>query len=320
VSGYRAPWWLPGGNAQTLYAALLARTGTPPAYSRRRWETPDGDFVDVDWIDGPGGSPFVMIFHGLEGGSTSHYARTLAWEIARVGWRGAVPHFRSCSGEPNRLPRAYHSGDSDEIAWMVAQFRREAHAGPLAAVGVSLGGNALLKWLGLAGGSARPLLACAVCVSAPLDLCVAGERLGRGFNRLYTRAFLATLKRKSAEKARRFPGVFDADAARVARTLREFDDAVTAPLHGFRDADHYWRSSSAKPLLRSIRVPTLLLNARNDPFLPGGVLPGPDEVSICVERDFPATGGHVGFVNGAIPGGFGWFRQRIMSFIRAHVS
>jgi predicted alpha/beta-fold hydrolase len=182
-----------------------------------------------------------------------------------------------------------------------------------------LGGNALLKWLGEAAESAARTVRCAACVSAPVDLCVAGDCLGRGFNRLYTRAFLATLKAKSAEKAHRFPGAFDARAAQRSRTLREFDDAVTAPLHGFRDARHYWTSSSAKPWLASIRVPTLLLNARNDPFLPGAALPGGDEVSLCVELDFPDTGGHVGFVSGAFPGGFEWFRQRIMAFIGAHV-
>ena len=314
---YRAPWWLPGGNLQTLYAALLTRTGPAPAFSRERWETPDGDFVDVDWVPGPHSAPLVVLFHGLEGGSGSHYVRTLAAEVSRLGWRCAAPHFRGCSGVANRLARAYHSGDSAEVGWMIRRFAERAGDGPLAAVGVSLGGNAMLKWLGERGAAAP--VRCAVAVSAPLDLPASGNCLGSGFNRVYTRAFLATLKRKSAEKARRFPGLFDAEAARRSRTLREFDDAVTAPLHGFRDAEHYWNNSSAKPWLASIGVPTLLLNARNDPFLPAAALPDAQQVSSSVEREFPAEGGHVGFVSGRFPGDFAWFRERIISFIREHL-
>jgi uncharacterized protein len=315
---YRAPWWLPGGNLQTLYAALLTHTGAPPRFSRSRWDTPDGDFVDVDCIDGPEDAPIIVVFHGLEGGSRSHYARALAAELTRVGWRGAVPHFRGCSGEPNRLARAYHSGDSAEIGWMLSRFRERAGTAPLAAVGISLGGNAMLKWLGEAGEKAARLVTCAAAISAPLDLAAAGDCLARGFNRVYSRAFLATLKKKSAEKALRFPGVFDAAAARRSRTLREFDNAVTAPLHGFRDTDHYWSDSSAKPWLRSIQVPTLLLNARNDPFMPAAALPSAHDVSPRVELDFPEEGGHAGFVSGPFPGDFGWFRDRIISFIRTH--
>jgi predicted alpha/beta-fold hydrolase len=317
---YRAPWWLPGGHAQTLYGALLAGSGPLPAYTRRRWNTPDGDFIDVDRIGGSARAPLLVLFHGLEGGSGSHYARALAAALAREGWRLAVPHFRGCSGEPNVLARAYHSGDSEEIGWMLDRFSVEAQGMPLAAVGISLGANALLKWLGEAGAAAPGRLCCAVAVSAPLDLMTSGDVLGRGFNRLYSRNFLVSLKRKAAHKAARFPGLFDAQAARRAASLREFDDCFTAPLHGFRDTDDYWSQASAKPWLRYVRVPTLVLNARNDPFLPAHALPERSQVSSSVELEFPGEGGHVGFVSGPFPGNFEWFGERIMSFVRGHAA
>jgi len=308
---YRAPWWLPGGDLQTLYAALIGRARA--RWARERWETPDGDFIDVDHLPGNPQAPLVVMFHGLEGGSSSHYAVALAQELGRLGWRGAVPHFRGCSGELNRLPRAYHSGDAAEIGWILRRFRAIAGTAPLFGCGVSLGGNALLKWLG-EDAQAKHLIMAAAAVSAPVDLMAAGDALGRGFNRVYTRAFLVTMKEKGARKLERFPGVFDAAALRRVRTLRDFDNIVTAPLHGFRDTDDYWTRASSKPGLARIEVPTLLLNARNDPFLPGGSLPRPQEVSPAVRCEFPEEGGHVGFVGGPFPGRLDWLPRRLTAF------
>ena len=308
---YRAPWWLPGGHLQTLYAALV---GHPRAdWKRERWDTPDGDFIDVDRCSGTADAPLVTLFHGLEGGSGSHYAGALARELARRGWRGAVAHFRGCSGEPNRLPRAYHSGDADEIGWILRRLRSEARAAPLFALGASLGGNALLKWLG-EDREAKAILAAAAAVSAPVDLMAAGDALGRGFNLVYTRAFLRTMKKKGEQKLERFPGLFDGQAMRRARTLREFDEAVTAPLHGFRGTDDYWTRASARPVLGRIDVPTLLLNARNDPFLPAAALPCAEEVSAFVRREFPEEGGHAAFVSGPFPGNLDWLPRRVTDF------
>ena len=203
MNGYRAPAWLPGGHLQTLYAALRPPPRTPLA--RERWETPDGDFIDVDFAGPPGATRMVVLFHGLEGSSASHYARAIAAHAAARGWRCALPHFRGCSGEPNRLPRAYHSGDSDEIDWILRRLR-SSHGQALFAAGVSLGGNALLKWLGERGAAAGAVVRRAVAVSAPIDLVAAGFTLDRGFNReLYTRAFLATMKRKALAKLRAIP-------------------------------------------------------------------------------------------------------------------
>ena len=310
-TAYRAPWWLPGGHLQTLYGAWVGRSRVD--WKRDRWDTPDGDFIDVDRPPGPPEGPLVALFHGLEGGSSSHYAGALARELERRAWRGVVPHFRGCSGEPNRLPRAYHSGDAGEIGWILRRLRAEARGAPLFAVGVSLGGNALLKWLG-EDGEAKHILAAAAAVSAPVDLMAAGDALGRGFNLVYTRAFLATMKKKSEEKLERFPGQFDGEAMRRARTLRDFDDVVTAPLHGFRDTDDYWTRASAKLVLGRIEVPTLVLNARNDPFLPEVALPGRSEVSDAVQLEFPSEGGHAAFVSGPFPGDIDWMPRRVTAF------
>ncbi len=238
---------MPGGNVQTIYAALAAPA--PRArYRRERWDTPDGDFVDVDWLDGradeaarvrgekssnvPAGAaasaPLVVLFHGLEGSSRSPYARAVMAGARARHWRGAVPHFRGCGGEPNRLPRAYHSGDSAEVDWVLRRFRAAAGAAPLFAIGVSLGGNVLLKWLGEHGAGARGVVAAAAAVSAPVDLTAAGQALERGFNLVYARHFLVTMKRKTAAKIARFPDLADAAAVVRSRTLREFDDLVTA--------------------------------------------------------------------------------------------
>ena len=310
---YRAPWWLPGGHAQTIYASLFTRLPSP-AVRRERWETPDGDFVDVDRVDGPRDAPLVALFHGLEGGTPSHYARATLAAARRRGWRAALPHFRGCGGEPNRLPRAYHSGDSGEIDWMLRRLAAEDTRAPLFAIGVSLGGNALLKWLGESGAAAGALVRAAASVSAPVDLTAAGDALGRGFNIVYARHFLATMKPKSAAKLARFPGLFDGARVARTRTLREFDDLVTAPLHGFRDVADYWLRASAKPWLATIAVPTLVLHAANDPFLPGEHLPRAGEVAPDVVLEVPATGGHVGFVSGRFPGHYEWLPRRILAF------
>jgi predicted alpha/beta-fold hydrolase len=320
-STYRAPHWLPGGNLQTIYAAMLGRLASARRQAplrRERWRSPDDDFIDVDWLDGPRDAPLVVLFHGLEGGAGSHYAVALLRQLALRGWRGAVAHFRGCSGEPNRLPRAYHSGDHDEIAWVLARFRDGAGHAPLHAAGVSLGGNALLKWLGQAGGAACALVDAAAAVSAPLDLMLSGDALGRGFNKVYSRMFLATLKRKGSAKLAVYPGLFDEATMLRARSLRDFDNVVTAPLHGFRDTDDYWTRASSKPGLLGVSVPTLVINARNDPFVPLAALPGPAEVSASVLLEYPDEGGHVGFVRGPFPGELDWLPLRLLSFFESH--
>lgn len=311
---YRAPAWLPGGHAQTIWPVV--RKPAPPAYRRERWETPDGDFIDVDWLAAPhdADAPLVVLFHGLEGGSASHYAGALMTALARHGWGGAVPHFRGCSGEPNRLPRAYHSGDSAEIDWVLRRMRALFPQRTLFASGVSLGGNALLKWAGEQEGAARDVVQAVAGVCAPLDLTAAGRALQQGFSLVYAKHFLGTLKANAGAKLARFPGLFDGARMHAARNLYEFDDAVTAPLHGFRDAGDYWRRASSKPWLGGIRLPALVLNALNDPFLPREALPAQQDVAADVTLEYPAGGGHVGFVAGKFPGHLDWLPLRLLAF------
>lgn len=308
MSAYQAPWWLPGGHLQTLYAAL----GPAPrvAFARERWETPDGDFVDIDWAGDARAGRLLVLFHGLEGSSRSHYARRIGALGAAAGWRVAVPHFRGCSGTLNRLPRAYHSGDSDELDWMLRRFAQSGAA--LHAAGVSLGGNVLLKWMGERGAAAASIVRRAAAISAPLDLAASGAALDRGFNRrTYTKAFLLTLKAKAYAKQALGQARFDEARLARARTLHDFDDVITAPLHGFRDADDYWARASSAPWLAHIAVPTLVLNARNDPFLPAAALErATRRASPHVLLESPRSGGHVGF-----PGRQDWLARRILDFL-----
>lgn len=315
IQAYRAPIWLPGGDLQTIWAAALARPRVD--YRRERWDLSDGDFIDLDRVDGRSGAPLLALFHGLEGDSDSHYARFLMAAARGKGWRGVVIHFRGCGGEPNRLARAYNAGDSAEMDVILRRLRQAEAGVPIYVAAVSLGGNVLLKWLGEQGEAAVPVIDGAVAISAPLDLPVSGAALDRGFNRVYTARFLRTLKRKALAKLERFPGIYDGVAVAAARGIRDFDDLVTAPLHGFRDAEEYWRRSASKPHLKSIRLPTLLINARNDPFMPGEVLPGRGEVSDQVLLEFPDTGGHVGFVTGPFPGSCRWLPERILAFFES---
>ncbi len=309
---YRAPAWLPGGQAQTLWPLLIKPR--PIKLRRERWDTPDGDFIDVDHLDGPTHSPLLVLFHGLEGSARSHYAISTARACKAASWRLALPHFRGCSGELNRRPRAYHSGDSAEIDWILrrlctANGQRQVHA-----AGISLGGNALLKWAGERGTTAGELVRGVAAICAPLDLAACGHHLASGFNRIYTQHFLKTLKAVSAARLRQHPGLFDSQRMQQAINLFQFDDVVTGPIHGFAGAADYWQRSSAKPWLKSIAVPTLAINPKNDPFLPARHLPTADEVSPQVRLEQPPTGGHVGFVSGAFPGNLDWLPQRLLHF------
>lgn len=297
---YRAPWWLPGGNAQTIWAAQASRRhfGPTPKWQRSRWNTPDGDFIDVDLARHTTApqAPLLVLFHGLEGSSASQYAVAFADFAAAHGLAYAVPHFRGCSGEINHAPRAYHSGDFQEIDWILRRFAEEHPGRPLLAVGVSLGGNALMRWAGEVGMEATSRVHAIAAVCSPLDLAAGGHAIGRGFNRLvYTRMFMRSMVPKALGKLEQHPGLFDRELLLAARDLYEFDNLFTAPLHGFRDTADYWTRASAKPVLRDIRVPALALNARNDPFVPAASLPTQQDAGHHVTLWQPEQGGHVGF-------------------------
>jgi predicted alpha/beta-fold hydrolase len=332
TTSFAAPRWLPGGQAQTIWPALFARSrnGSTLSFRRQRLSTPDADFIDVDWLDAPRPAaatasaatashpqrqPLLVLFHGLEGSSQSHYAQAFA-DVARArGWAFAIPHFRGCSGELNLAPRAYHSGDFEEIGWMLSQLKA-AHDGPLLAVGVSLGGNALLRWAEEHGQSAA-VTARAVCaICSPLDLAASGHAIGLGFNRLvYTRMFLRTMVPKALRKLKQHPGLFDGERLRAVRDLYEFDNLFTAPLHGFRNTEDYWARASAKPQLRRIQIPALLLNARNDPFVPAASLPQRKDSGQFVTLWQPEHGGHVGFTQGRPPGQLFGMPQQVCDWL-----
>lgn len=321
---YQAPWWLPGGHLQTIWPALYGRHlgATQMPYQRERWNTPDQDFIDVDWLrqNTPAGQQrtLLVMFHGLEGSSQSHYARAFAVHATHLGWDYAVAHFRGCSGELNLAPRAYHSGDHAEIDWILQRFR-SAHQGPVVAVGVSLGGNALLRWAAEAGHSAARLLGAVAAICAPVDLAAGGWSLGRGINRrLYTPMFLQTMKPKALRKLQQHPGLFARDALLQASDLYAFDNVFTAPLHGFRNTEDYWARASAKPHLHALRVPALVLHARNDPFVPGWSLPTRHDVSDAVTLWQTAYGGHVGYAQGRPPGNLAYLPEAVGTWLLQH--
>jgi predicted alpha/beta-fold hydrolase len=322
---YVAPFWLPGGNLQTIWPALYSKRvfGPHPHYLRERWTTPDQDFIDVDWLQDSRNSSsertLLVMFHGLEGTSRSHYSEAFADYAYEQGFAFAVPHFRGCSGELNLAPRAYHSGDFEEIDWILQRFR-SAHTGPIIAVGISLGGNALLRWAQEQGGQAARTVSAVASVCSPIDLAAGGYAIGRGFNRYtYTRMFLGSMKPKALAKLKQFPGLFDAQALMASRDLYEFDNVFTAPLHGFKSTEDYWGRASAKPLLHQIRIPALVVNARNDPFVPAWCLPSQADVGDSVTLWQPTHGGHVGFPQGRLPGHVHTMPDAVGNWLRQHV-
>jgi hypothetical protein len=297
LTPFEPAWWCRNRHLQTLWPVLFRRRPKPPL-RRERLELPDGDFLDLDWTLNPTG-PIVILLHGLEGSSRSHYARSMLDALPRHGLRGVLMHFRGCSGEPNRLARAYHSGETGDFD-LVVQRLRERHPGTaLAAIGYSLGGNVLLKWLGEQGPGA-PLRA-AVAVSVPFLLHESVTQMNRGFARVYQRHLVKSLRASVRRKARaRTPAVPLAGLDRI-RDFFEFDDRITGPLHGFRDAMHYYTASSSRQYLGRIGVPTLIVQARDDPFMHPRVIPEQPELSPTVELSIHARGGHVGFVGGQAP-------------------
>ncbi len=298
---FRPAWWLPGAHAQTI-AGRLARRARPDGLRRERVDTPDGDFLDLDIAPlAQPGKPLVLLLHGLEGSARRGYALETYRALAAYGVGALGLNFRSCSGEPNRLARSYHSGDTGDLRFILDVLTARYPRSPLGIIGFSLGGNVLLKWLGEEGDDAASRVRAAVAVSVPYDLAaceraLAGSRMGR----FYLHHFLETLVQKTEAKAALIQGRIDLERVRRSRTFREFDDAATAPLHGFAGADDYYARSSSAGFLGRIRVPTLLIHARDDPFLPASAFPW--EVvrsNPCIQSLITPHGGHVGFIAGS---------------------
>ena len=303
---FKPAWWLPGPHAQTLWP-VMRRPRRPLALRHEQLELPDGDALELAHL-GDHDAPRVLILHGLEGSLHSHYANGLLYALDQAGYNATFMFFRGCNGQPNRLPRSYHSGDTEDPRFIIDFLNRTR--GPVAAaVGYSLGGNVLLKYLGEEG-EACPLRA-AVAVSVPYRLDQASERLDRGASRLYQRYLLSSLKRNYKRKSEKIRALQKVDVGEI-KTFREFDDRVTAPLHGFRDADDYYRRASSRQFLPGIGVPTLLLHALDDPFMYPHTAPEPGELSRSTRLLLYPRGGHVGFVSGALPGREAYVAEKVI--------
>jgi len=304
ASRFQEALWLRGRHPQTLFSSLPWPHGPRPSVVREVLELPDGDVTVVDRLadDGrerPPDAPLLIILHGLEGSGESKYARYMLEATARRGWHGAVLHSRDCGEHRNRLPRRYHAGETEDLRYFVQHCRSQGFAGPMVAVGYSLGGNALLKYLGEDGDQAELAAAVAVCV--PLDLQRCADALETGFARIYQRHLLKRMKKAVRAKFEADTKAFDWQQAMAAKTFSEFDDAVTAPLHGYRGKDHYYQSCSSVHFLIDIERPTLIINARDDPFMLPDMLPEADALAAAVTLEISETGGHVGFVGGGWP-------------------
>lgn len=320
---YRPAWWIPGAHVRTLWGKLVRRPPPVPVRTER-WPTPDDDFVDLHRLDAHEGAPRLVLLHGLEGTARSHYLRATLAEARRRGWGADVLMFRSCGDEPNRARRFYHSGETSDPAFVLDRISHEHPRSPLFLVGYSLGGNVALKYLGERQGDLPPRLIAAAAVSVPYDLERSARRIGKGFSRLYEQVFLRTLRRKAFAKLERFPGLFAVERLTTARSLWEFDDIVTAPVHGFSGATDYYSRSSSIGFLSGIRLPALLLSAIDDPFLPPDVL---DRVRViasgnpALSIEFVARGGHVGFISGRLPWRpFYYAEWRVAEFLAEQLS
>lgn len=333
---FKPAWWLPNPHLQTLWPPLFRRNIKDFVLERERLELPDGDFIDLDWHGKNASGPIVIILHGLEGSIDSHYAKGMLKANADHGFRGVFMHFRGCSGEPNRLTRGYHCGETSDLSYVIKTLQQRGDA-KLAAIGFSLGGNVLLKWLGETGAQ-NPLTA-AVAISVPFDLMKASNRICHGFSRFYQWYFIKCLRDRLTKKVALQPSLFSNAQNSMAidldkesfisnpnmiykiHTIHDFDDNVTAPIHGFLDAEEYYTKTSCRNFLKTISIPTLILHAKDDPFMYEDVIPNADELSPHITLEITESGGHVGFVTGNKPWNPEyWLEQRAPSFLGKYLA
>ena len=313
-SSYRSPFWLPGGHAQTMFPALFRRV-TRITRRAERLELPDGDFLDLEWA-GQGSKRLAILSHGLEADMKSGYIQGMAAALVRQGWDVLAWNFRGCGGEPNRLLRMYHSGATEDLHAVVSHALKCHPADTIDLIGFSLGGNLTLKYLGERPSELPGQIHRTVVFSVPCDLACSSRQLATASNKIYMERFLVAMRSKIRAKDRMFPNQLDLTGLERIRTFQEFDDRYTAPIHGFLDAEDYWRRNSARQFLISIQLPTLLVNSLNDPFLGPDCYPY-DEAAASDRFHFesPATGGHVGFANFG-SGGEYWSETRAIEFLR----
>ena len=317
-SDFHPPWWLANRHAQTIYPSLPWARPPRIALRSERLELPDGDTTVVNWlIDAPDSSedqPLLVILHGLESSAEASYAQLLLGKARDHGWNACVLHFRDCGDYRNRLPRRYHAGETNDIRYFLEKLITDGQAGPICAAGYSLGGNVLLKYLG-ENGAYTPLQA-AAAVSVPLDLAICAEELNTGFSKVYQRLLLKRMKESVARKFDRHTAAFDWNQAMTAPSFADFDDAVTAPLHGFEGKDDYYGSCSSVTFLDRIGRPTLIVNSLDDPFMSPDIIPTEDRLSNNVTIEVSDHGGHVGFISGGVPWRPRYFLpERIVGFL-----
>ncbi len=320
---FKPAWWLNNPHLQTIYPALFRKKIVLKESWRERLVTPDNDFVDLDWC-GKGCQPLVILLHGLTGSSESGYINGLQKKLLEQGYRSVALNFRGCSGESNNLARSYHSGDTEDIDFLYQTLREREPGIEMAVIGFSLGGNVLLKWLGEQGD--KLTLFAAIAVSVPLVLSVCATRLDAGFSRFYRGNLIQELKdymqtklvhlqtmghKEEAEK------IYQLGDLSTIKSFWEYDDQVVARLHGFNNAEHYYQQSSSRYYLKSIKVPTLLIQSEDDPFMTNKVIPWQKELSSAIVMDVTQAGGHVGFVSGNNPfQPIFWLEQRIPEFLK----
>lgn len=324
---FKPAWWLKNRHLQTLYPALLRKIRHTIPTRRERLITPDQDFVDLDWC-GEQHQPLVMLLHGLTGSTKSIYIKGLQHRLATEGFRTVALNFRGCSGESNRLARCYHSGDTDDVDFLYRTLRQREPATPLAAIGFSLGGNVLLKWLGEQGEKLN--LFAAIAVSVPFVLSACATQLDSGFSKLYRENLLTELKTYVDTKQRHLEKIGQIGEANRLKQLGDlsaihsfwqYDERVVAKLHGFASAHAYYRAASSRQFLAAIAVPTLIIHARDDPFMTAAVIPHDHEVSKKVTLEITAHGGHVGFVSGGNPfRPVYWLEHRLPLFLHEQLT
>lgn len=322
ASDFKPAWWLKNRHAQTVYSSLPLSRAPKTRLLSETLELPDGDVTVVDWMEeGPGpesGAPILVILHGLEGSSESTYARMLLKAASDHGWRAAVLHFRDCGDYRNRLPRRYHAGETGDIRYFLESLRSGGHEGPMVATGFSLGGNVLLKYLG-ENGVNTPLDA-AVAVSVPLNLHDSADALSDGFSKVYQYHLIKKMKKAIRRKFDQYTAAFDWHRTMAAKTFAEFDDAVTAPLHGFAGIDEYYDKCSSMGFLPAIRMPTLIINALDDPFMTPAAIPAPSKLPDAVQLEISSYGGHIGFIDGGTPWRPTYYLpDRIIGFLDEHI-
>lgn len=314
---FQPPWYLRNGHIQTLLGAVR-RMPEGVSTRRERLELPDGDFLDVDWLDRDASAPLIVICHGLESCSQAPYVREVMAAASQAGMQALAINFRGCSGEPNRLAISYNAGDTRDIHFVLMTLRDRFPGRQIGLVGFSLGGNVICKWLGEQERHARSLVQAAAVACVPFDLKACQETMDTRFLRLYSRRFMRTLIARAREKARRFPGAFDWERARNATTFEVFDDAVTAQLYGYQDYRDYYQKNSSLPWLTEIRIPTLLLIANDDPLIPPSAMPQPGDVSESVQIQASAHGGHCGFIGDRQHPD--WMARQLVRWVHHHLA